>query len=372
MKTSEHQYEDKLLEFAYGDLSDDEAHVVNSHVHGCVKCAASLAQIRSVRSMMSALPKEAAPEAGLDSLLAYAEQTAKRNAQAQHKPAWWWKSVLMLSSAMALLLIGVVAFRAQKTFLPDPATAAAQTKEEKQLANFSPVATVAAPEPPSPVLQESRRAARLQEKVADFERVADFSNAARLGEGVSSPRPSARAPKPAAAPPSEAELAKGDVHFDSAFGLAAEQAVGSKIESPAVNAPGKAKVATGGVGAIGSGSAAGYDGVAGLVDSLEVDKKPTARKTEVSARPTIEHALAVLKSGAKGEARADALKQLCDEYEALGEIRMADAYCDQLLREFPRSASAQMVTLRRGAVQGATPRAKTAPIPGAASEAESR
>ena len=93
MKTAVHQYEDKLLEFAYGELPAHEASAVDAHVRGCARCSQALDEIRSVRSAMAQLPTEPAPDAGLESLLAFAEVAAKRNAEAG-KPVPFWKKYL--------------------------------------------------------------------------------------------------------------------------------------------------------------------------------------------------------------------------------------------------------------------------------------
>ncbi len=114
MKPVDHQFEDKLLEFAYGELPAPEASAVDSHVRGCARCSASLAEIKGVRSTFQALPMEAAPDAGLESLLAYAEQTARRNAAGPGvAPAWWRRWVAPLAGVAALALVGIVALRAQ-------------------------------------------------------------------------------------------------------------------------------------------------------------------------------------------------------------------------------------------------------------------
>src|SRR3954465_3858185 len=103
MKPQTHTYEDKLLDFAYGELPPHEAKAVEAHVKGCVKCADALGSIQGVRSAMSVLPEVAAPEAGLDSLLAYAEQAARRSAAGPApKPAWWRRLTLPLAGALAL------------------------------------------------------------------------------------------------------------------------------------------------------------------------------------------------------------------------------------------------------------------------------
>lgn len=125
MTTAVHQYEDKLLEFAYGELPANEQQAVEAHLRGCTKCTDALAEIRKVRSVMQALPAVGAPDAGLESLLAYAEQTAKRNAEAS-RPARspWSRWIMLLSSAAALVVAGVVAFRAAQDFEPKEAAAA--------------------------------------------------------------------------------------------------------------------------------------------------------------------------------------------------------------------------------------------------------
>src|SRR6185369_6013901 len=94
MATAIHQYEDKLLDFAYGELPPPEASAVESHVKSCPRCTQALEQIRGVRTTMSALPQEPAPSAGLESLLAYAEQAAKRSAAVPRAVAPWWKRMV--------------------------------------------------------------------------------------------------------------------------------------------------------------------------------------------------------------------------------------------------------------------------------------
>ncbi|MGA9522691.1 MAG: zf-HC2 domain-containing protein, partial [Myxococcaceae bacterium] len=66
--------EDLLLDFAYGELSEEEARAVRVHLDGCEPCADALRDIQGVRRVMAKLPEQGAPDAGLSSLLAYAEQ----------------------------------------------------------------------------------------------------------------------------------------------------------------------------------------------------------------------------------------------------------------------------------------------------------
>lgn len=128
MTSGVHQTEDKLLDFAYGELPAHEASAVDAHVRSCAKCSQSLDQIRSVRSMFAPLPMVGAPDAGLESLLAYAEQHARRKAPA---PVWrrW---VLGFASAAALMVVGVVAVRASKESPQSAADVIVQAEHAKK------------------------------------------------------------------------------------------------------------------------------------------------------------------------------------------------------------------------------------------------
>src|SRR6187401_2433141 len=94
MATAIHQYEDKLLDFAYGELPVPEASAVESHLKSCARCTQALDQIRGVRTSMSALPQVPAPQSGLESLFAYAEQAAARNASLPRPGLPWWRRVI--------------------------------------------------------------------------------------------------------------------------------------------------------------------------------------------------------------------------------------------------------------------------------------
>ncbi len=130
MKSAAHQYEDKLLEFAYGELPQHEADAVDAHVRGCTRCSQSLSEIRGVRATMSGLPMASAPDAGLESLMAYAEQAAKRSAS-KTAPSIWKRFLMPLASVMALAVVGVVGFRANQEFDTSPASALADGKLEE-------------------------------------------------------------------------------------------------------------------------------------------------------------------------------------------------------------------------------------------------
>ncbi|RKG60105.1 zf-HC2 domain-containing protein [Corallococcus sp. CA054B] len=90
-----HAHEDRLLDFAYGELPASEAQVLEQHVQGCARCTKALADIRGVRTTMAQLSSEPAPDAGLESLLAYAQQSARRaSAGPEPKPSRWRRFLL--------------------------------------------------------------------------------------------------------------------------------------------------------------------------------------------------------------------------------------------------------------------------------------
>jgi hypothetical protein len=73
-----------------------------------------------------------------------------------------------------------------------------------------------------------------------------------------------------------------------------------------------------------------------------------------------------LQAGATGYEKTEALKRICDAYNALGEPERADPFCDQLVQEFPNTAAAQAVMSERRKAQ------RTAPAPKKPAAAERR
>lgn len=72
----------------------------------------------------------------------------------------------------------------------------------------------------------------------------------------------------------------------------------------------------------------------------------------------VKFALAVLGAGARGSERLEALKRVCDGYEAMGEYDRAEGYCETLVKEFPNTSAAQQVAQRRSRMQKAPAPAK--------------
>jgi anti-sigma factor RsiW len=165
MKSAAHQYEDKLLEFAYGELPQHEAEAVDAHVRGCNRCSQSLAEIKGVRATMAQLPMQAAPDAGLESLLAYAEQAAARNSKPA--PSLWKRFLMPLASVAALATVGVISYRANQEFDTSPASAIAdQTLAEKSARedqkNQNAMAKTEAAQPGGPSAQNQELSADLK------------------------------------------------------------------------------------------------------------------------------------------------------------------------------------------------------------------
>jgi hypothetical protein len=114
-----HAHEDRLLDFAYGELQPAEAQLVEQHLESCSRCAEALADIRGVRTSMSRLSLEPAPDAGLESLLAYAQQSARRaSAGPVPQPSWWRRWLVPAVGLAAVSVFGVVVHRASTQVAP--------------------------------------------------------------------------------------------------------------------------------------------------------------------------------------------------------------------------------------------------------------
>lgn len=156
-----HAHEDRLLDFAYGELPPQEAQAVQSHLEGCTRCSELLAGIGGVRTVMAQLPMEPAPDAGLESLLAYAQQAA-RNAAAgpAPKPTGWRRWLVPMMGAAAVCAFGVISVTVnQNLALKEEVEAqSAQAKNAEAPAPASP------PSPPSP--EEYRESPKTRSPVA--------------------------------------------------------------------------------------------------------------------------------------------------------------------------------------------------------------
>jgi hypothetical protein len=197
-----HAHEDRLLDFAYGELPPSEAQVMEQHVQGCSRCTEALDDIRGVRVTMSRLPLHSAPDSGMESLMAYAQQAARRSAAGPAPAARWWRRLLAPALGMAAVSVfGVVVLQVNREVDLSPALSKKESSRER-IARQEPTSakdlsaqpvSAAAPSPaaPSPAAQqmheelderfraaEQRPApAKPQPKELRREEYADWSNA---------------------------------------------------------------------------------------------------------------------------------------------------------------------------------------------------
>lgn len=322
MKSAAHQYEDKLLEFAYGELPQHEADAVDAHVRGCNRCAQSLSEIRGVRATMARLPMEPAPDTGLESLLAYAEQAAKRSST-KTAPSMWKRFLAPLASVMALVTVGVVAFRANQEFDTSPAAAIADQKvaerskeqaekkpdpvavatppadglaQQQALAPVAPAPIVAAAAPEAP-LQEEERANKLKGKEGKNAALDDLAESGGKRGDVWAPEPKANAPQSATrraqtkSPPmpvgNDEQVARRDNFSDVGVrgaGLAKDSAPPPSpppAKQPAQDKVGYGLSPGGGTQAQGSGT---YGGVETEIAAKTEPRKPVAEKQKAERK----------------------------------------------------------------------------------------
>ncbi|MCP3064582.1 zf-HC2 domain-containing protein [Myxococcus sp. K38C18041901] len=167
-----HAHEDRLLDFAYGELSTSEAQVVESHLQGCARCTQALDDIRGVRVTMSQLSEEPAPDAGLESLLAYAQQSARRAAAGpEPKPSRWRRWMLPVVGLASVGALGIVSFMAVSPDLTRPNLAQVEArvvKAEPSSVDAPPPPTAGmAPAPAAAAYAESAQSAEAEREQAD-------------------------------------------------------------------------------------------------------------------------------------------------------------------------------------------------------------
>ncbi|GEL71581.1 anti-sigma factor family protein [Myxococcus virescens] len=148
-----HAQEDRLLDFAYGELPVPEARLVEAHLESCARCTQALDDIRGVRATMSQLSVEPAPDAGLESLMAYAQQAARRAAAGPApKPSRWRRWLLPVVGLASVSTLGLLTLEARSPDLtrPDLSEAKVAVAKEELVASpsddgFAPAAAAPAP-----------------------------------------------------------------------------------------------------------------------------------------------------------------------------------------------------------------------------------
>ncbi|SEU18444.1 zf-HC2 domain-containing protein [Stigmatella erecta] len=375
-----HAHEDRLLDFAYGELSAQETRAVQSHLEGCPRCSEALASIRGVRSAFSQLGMEPAPEAGLDSLLAYAQQSARGMAQGPSpKQSLWRRLTVPVMGIASVCVFGLITLRVSEQVNLQPEFAQAQKTVAAPMAEDAPppadlALPSAAPVPGAlaePQMPQSARGARresarevpeLKKKMekADWalrgkggtaskakERLAE-GNAASDSFGMAAddegPLPPPPAPVAAAAPmplQEEADTAPEPAPYgkDAAYGappssslrLNEERSRQSKSKPPASK-----PVAS--VGALSPAKQAPSE--TEMSQQATVARQDNKRVLEASL---LREALA---DGATGEERWSLLARLCDAEFALGRRAAAIEACSLVLKEAPDSPSGQQARRR--------------------------
>jgi Putative zinc-finger len=371
-----HEQNDMLLEYAYGELSPAARASVESHVAGCESCRRALANMASVRSTMQKLEPVAVPDTGLESLLAYAEQTAARNKAAVTAPGArhrWWLWAASLSSMAAA---GVLVFRLTSPPAAAPEALAQQgapasadsvllrkgdSLRDGQYRPPMPIETGAEAEVPAKEKAGSGGAALGSLSESKMKRVATEGKLSKKGKtfapkdqqalddamavaneadfrnaGASAQVDRERVASAAPAPKSPADVPP--------MGLAtpAVQAEANAAPEPAVPAPGARN-------SLPLPSKQAPQAI-GRADKAEEQSRGEA-EASTDDKSEIASALGQLQKGATGTARANLLRTLCDAYERAGNVKAADVYCDMLIREFGSTGPARAVMQRRNMMQ---------------------
>jgi hypothetical protein len=158
----------QLIDFAYGELEAEARAFAERHLPGCERCRTDLEALQGARRAMRGLESLPAPEAGLESLLAYADQHAAR-AQAKPRPRWiTWAMTLIpvgLAASLGLLIFGRAPVgptvdnrlgqetRGQVTEVEAPPAAPTVAAAPAPVAKPVPVAKEMAPDLAAPVAQ---------------------------------------------------------------------------------------------------------------------------------------------------------------------------------------------------------------------------
>jgi hypothetical protein len=280
---------DKLLGYAYGELSSPEAKSLEVHLKNCPQCARSLEDIRKVRRTMAQLPTVPAPEAGLDSLLAYAQQAARRAQAGPAARSQLWKWVLLPSTGvLAMVLLIVVTTR---------------VAEETNLSRLRSVAAskVAPPSPPPQAERAAPEVAPIAKPVESPKR----KEAVAKSESKPS-RPSGKAA--GAVQPQDYEQPASKDESETQAGRVGLKSAGERQESHGV-APASAP--------------ASRLGPRGALDREIARTQDTLRTTTLA-----------------GLERAWLLNHLCELFYAANRSSEADSTCDQVILDFPGSTAA--------------------------------
>lgn len=364
-----HAHEDRLLDFAYGELSPQETRAVQSHLDGCPRCSEALAGIRGVRSAFSQLGMEPAPEAGLDSLLAYAQQSARSMAQGPSpKQSLWRRLTVPVMGIASVCVFGLITLRVseqvnlQPEFAPAPQTVAAPMAEDAPPPADLLMPSAAPGAPAEPQMPQISRGARREpvKEVAEAKKKVEKADWALRGKGGMASKAKQRAAEESA----ESESFGSAVEDDALpppppAPVAAAAPMPTQVESVTAHEPAPYDK-DGAYGAPPSASLRLSEGRARESKSKPSASKPPASagavspskrapsETEMSqqaivarqdGKRVLEASLLreALADGASGEERWNLLARLCDAEFALGRREAAIEACSLVLKEAPGS-----------------------------------
>jgi hypothetical protein len=186
-----HAHEDRLLDFAYDELPPTEARQMELHVQGCARCSEALHGIRGVRTTMSRLPLESAPDAGLDSLMAYAQQAARRSAAGPEPAPRWWRRLLAPALGMAAVgVFGVVVVQVNREVDLSPVLSKQEVAQEQRSRGNKDMASPAAPAP-APIAEPTP--AKVEQMHAQFDEELRAEQRERPMPTKAPPKPGRRA-----------------------------------------------------------------------------------------------------------------------------------------------------------------------------------
>src|SRR5215472_5420718 len=405
MNPASQHLEGKLLDYAYGELSEGEAKTVEAHLSACPECADSLTAMKQVRRTMAQLPIVPAPHAGLESLLAYAQKAADTARARPARRRTWLRWIVPVGSVAALSVVLMVSIRvahrpvATLAFKQDDTrgdweglTRSSAKKEAEARGQEEPLAEAKAPpkrvEPASqwaraPTVLKGADAPVVAEPGAPpaAERLAQQTNGtAAPGESDGARKvKAAAAPKPEPARRAAAPVADEAVRHEAGEELSAGGVVGSVVGAAPESKPSANTVAGGTAGELAQAYNAGEKQqapakVASQHAEGSVEAKQTLKALQKGspapsspAEPPIdrEREVAQLRQAlvaAQGQERARLLRRLCDALDALGRTREADTACDTVVREFPASEEAKSA-LERLKVRAADQREKSESAP---------
>lgn len=302
-----------LLDFAYQELDPAETRRIEAHLAGCPACTRELEGIRGVRKAMAPLTPEPPPDAGLESLLAYAEKSARTHREAKPRRTWALGWVGLAATAGLVVVLAQQARRSlpeadalsegnggpiayQKSLsAPAPASFGASARDQADEEGTPP------PPPPPPLAQRRGDSAREAKKAKTAPGL--FGQNLRKDQAVARERaPAGKAMRPAERKAQAPEVGKAEQaaraeHRKKRSRKVALAEVPAELEEAGFDdAFGKAKGA--GTGALGGAAAPGRvggvvgGGVGGIAGGRVADALPRTEVADAAPKPTHSRAAA--------------------------------------------------------------------------------